>query len=120
MIWIPIGNKEHPFGGFFDGNNKTIRGLYIDNTENMQGLFGCCTENSQITNLNLEGGIVQANDYVGAIAGDMKGCIDHCNVSTISVEAHAYVGSIAGSAALLTNSMNGGLVFLNENEKNFR
>ena len=47
----------------------------------------------------------------------MKGCIDHCNVSTISVEAHAYVGSIAGSAALLTNSMNGGLVFLNENEK---
>ena len=116
-VWIPIGNKEHPFGGFFDGNNKTIRGLYIDNTENMQGLFGCCTENSQITNLNLEGGIVQANDYVGAIAGDMKGCIDHCNVSTISVEAHAYVGSIAGSAALLTNSMNGGLVFLNENEK---
>lgn len=60
---------------------------------------------------------MQANDYVGAIAGDMKGCIDHCNVSTISVEAHAYVGSIAGSAALLTNSMNDGLVFLNENEK---
>lgn len=41
--WIPIGTESNPFKGSFDGNNKTIRGLYIDKSVNdgeNAGLFG--------------------------------------------------------------------------------
>ena len=41
--WIPIGTESNPFKGIFDGNNKTIRGLYIDKSVNdgeNAGLFG--------------------------------------------------------------------------------
>lgn len=38
--WIPISDSTHSFLGTFDGNNKTITGIYINNTSSNQGLFG--------------------------------------------------------------------------------
>lgn len=39
--WTPIGTKNLPYIGYFDGNGHTIDGLYInDNTVYYTGLFG--------------------------------------------------------------------------------
>jgi len=38
--WIPIGTKDNPFSGFFDGNNKTISNLKITTDRKYNGLFG--------------------------------------------------------------------------------
>jgi len=38
--WLPIGTWEFPFNGTFDGNNKTINGLYANSTDaEHQGLY---------------------------------------------------------------------------------
>ncbi len=38
--WTPIGTNETPFEGVFDGNNKTIQGLYMDRSDiRWMGLF---------------------------------------------------------------------------------
>ena len=47
----PIGNKETPFTGTFDGNGKTISGLFLTG-EKYQALFGCA-ENVTIKNLQV-------------------------------------------------------------------
>ena len=39
--WTLIGTNTNPFTGTFDGNNKTISGLYINVTADYVGLFGC-------------------------------------------------------------------------------
>ena len=57
--WIPIGKwmsflDNKPFKGVFDGNNKVITGLYInDNTLDYTGLF-CYIESGTVKNLGLE------------------------------------------------------------------
>lgn len=38
--WTPIGNATNSFRTTFDGNGHTIYGLYINTTEDAQGLFG--------------------------------------------------------------------------------
>lgn len=46
--WTPIGNSTERFNGIFDGNNKKITGLYINNSLEYQGLFGYANENATI------------------------------------------------------------------------
>ena len=39
--WSPIGNESSPFTGTFDGNHKTIKGLFINRpSTSYVGLFG--------------------------------------------------------------------------------
>ena len=39
-VWTPIGTVSSPFNGYFYGQGFTINGVYINSTENYQGLFG--------------------------------------------------------------------------------
>ncbi|MCI8407996.1 MAG: hypothetical protein HFJ09_01825 [Lachnospiraceae bacterium] len=104
--WIPIGSKEHPFCGYFDGNHKSIHGLYInDNNRSYQGLFGYCTSESKITNLTIEKSIINvtSGNFVGGICGKMDGLLDGC----FSVRGWVYggfcVGGIAGEGNVVVN-----------------
>lgn len=58
ISWTPISDFDNPFNGTFDGRGHALSGLYI-NSEYMDlaGLFGYCTENSQILNLTVDGSI---------------------------------------------------------------
>lgn len=38
--WKPIGNSENQFQGIFDGCGNEVNGIYIENTDIEQGLFG--------------------------------------------------------------------------------
>ncbi|MDR3218720.1 MAG: T9SS type A sorting domain-containing protein [Dysgonamonadaceae bacterium] len=95
--WVPIGQGQNSFGGWFDGQGHTISGLYIDysdaqyayvgvaanihqgaanvNTGNMAGLFGRVNNqgaDSYIKNIILDKGLVKthpSNYSVGALIG---------------------------------------------------
>ena len=91
--WMPIPN----FTGTFDGNNKTITGLTINQstTDNI-GLFTSIAENGTVKNLTLDNVDITAGSNVGAVAGLNRGTIENCSVS----------GSVTGSS---NNSCVGGI-----------
>jgi len=73
--WIPIGTI-YSFTGNFDGNNKKITGLYINNTTlKIVGLFGTLEKNSETTisttvkNL----GVINVNVISSVSAGGVVG-----------------------------------------------
>jgi len=104
--WTPIGTSTNPFKGNFDGNNKTISGLYINTSENNQGLFGYVDDSGTasviIKNVHLADCYIVGGDNVGGIAGNMAGGYSsggfevlNCSVSGRIVGADN-VGGIAG------------------------
>jgi hypothetical protein len=100
--WIPIGHIDNYFYGNFDGNGKTIDGLYINNTASITpgysrtGLFGW-VQGGTIQNLGIVNADISAYESVGAVAGyvhsgTVKGCY-----STGVVSGSRYVGGLTGS-----------------------
>ena len=82
--WEPIGNEDHLYTGTFDGNGKTISGLYINSSsDNYQGLFGYLSTDGDNTgtvkDLTVSGN-VSGYWYVGGVVGynnggTVTGCI---------------------------------------------
>ena len=98
IAWMPIGNEKNPYAGTFDGNNKTITGLTINQpaADNV-GLFASIAEGGTVKNLKLDKVNITANSNVGAVVGENRGTIENCSVSVS--------GSVTGSSA---NSYVGG------------
>lgn len=98
--WEPLprneNNVQYEFTGVLDGLGCTISGVYINNNEDYQGLFG--TLNGTVRNLNITNSHIQGNNNVGAIAGTngTTGLIENCCNNSIVVGTN-YVGGIAGS-----------------------
>ena len=107
--FITIGREaDKAFSGIFDGNNCTIKNLYI-NIENIPtgkdytiGLFGMI-KNNEIKNLSVTGKITTATvNYVGGIVGyannnNTSVTIENCSSAVnISHNAAGYVGGIVG------------------------
>lgn len=94
----PIEN----FNGTLDGNNYSIKNLYVNGNSNAGGLFKTFT-GKKIQNLKIEGN-VKGNGYVGGIAGTImnssiiiENCIFSGNVENISQEeTYQGTGGIAG------------------------
>jgi hypothetical protein len=96
--WTPIGSSLTPFTGNFNGNNKTISGLSINNsTASYQGLFGYISGNlAKVENLSVEITITGSSAYVGGIAGYItNGEIVGCSV-TGEVSGASRVGGVVG------------------------
>lgn len=94
VSWPPIGNSAHEFDAHFNGDGHTIKGLYINTTENDQGLFGVVGVNGTIRNIKVEGAVTGGNN-VAIIAGENKGLIEVAN-STGSVSGAENAGGITG------------------------
>lgn len=70
------------FDGYFDGNNKTISGLLIDNQYEYTGLFGTIASNHWVKNLTVKGNIYWDEAYaVGGVAGRVLagGYLQNCH-----------------------------------------
>lgn len=118
--WIPIGAgnviESRAFSAYFNGNNKTITGLYVDERGNntCAGLFGrvnAPSDNPIIYDLNIEDAMVytgnatsDVNIYsAGILVGGMtclggsstKVIIRNCTVSG-TVESPMYAGGLVG------------------------
>ena len=109
--WSPVGNENSPFTGGFDGNNKVVKGLYI-NRPNMdfQGLFGF-GQGAKINNVCLVNPVITGKKNVGAVMGAIaipNGTYsDLTNNVTIggTISGIENVGGIVGLTACLgTNS----------------
>ena len=98
--WTPIGTKDNPFTGTFDGGGNTISGLYIDGNTNNVGLFGCIGTNGPATgtvkDVTLADSYVRGNELVGGICGWNKGgTLQDCH-NTGTVSGTTNVGGVCG------------------------
>lgn len=96
--FVPIGNPENPFSGTFDGNGKTISGLYVKITGGKSGgLFGVGYD-GEIKNLILsEACVIAEGGTAGILLGAIEGAftVKDCILNGGSVTAEK-VGSIVG------------------------
>jgi hypothetical protein len=94
--WVPIGaSSASSFQGTFDGDGKTISGIFIKGTAVNQGLFGYTGANSTIKNLSVSGE-VEGGYYTGGLVGYSTGTIRNCN-SAVTVKGTQYTGGLVGS-----------------------
>lgn len=98
--WTPIGgaNLASSFAGAFDGNDYSIKGLYINSTATYQGLFGYIKNTSSVKNLTVEGSVTTTANYAAGIVAYSNGApITNC-VNKVSVSGKQYVGGITSYA----------------------
>jgi len=94
--WSPIGNDSNYFTGSYNGNGKTIRGLYINlNETNLIGLFGFTVASAELSNINLDGVNITGQNQVGGLVGANFGAITNSYV-TGSVTGKNDVGGLVG------------------------
>ncbi len=97
--WLPIGRYNKEFCSYFDGNNKTISGLYINNpSQSWMGLFGK-TYYAHIQNLKVNNVNITGYTYVGGLAGELYAgtTVDNCSTTGSLYGTAGNVGGLAGN-----------------------
>lgn len=108
-VWTAMGKTVFSsgwYGGWFDGNGKTISGLYVNETNNYRGFIGCLGEGGSIKNLTIaDSYFTSTKSSLGAFVGTMgldsaavKPVIENCKLTGSIVSGTSYVGGIAGGA----------------------
>lgn len=98
------------FTGIFDGNGKSIEGIYVSASANFLGLFASVGNGAVIKNLTLKNITIQGRHFIGALAGEIKEEASIKNVQIMNAEISSSfedgknVGGIAGA--------NGGELFV--------
>lgn len=97
--WTPIGTKEHPFEGEFDGDGHVIAGLFLKaGSETMyQGLFGC-VQHAVIKNTSIRYSHILGYNFVGGFAGkaSLNTLFLNCSQEGIVEADRNFAGGIAG------------------------
>lgn len=111
--WTPIGkNNNKPYRGTFDGNGKTISGLYFnDSTADDAGLFGCVVGGT-LKNVGVLDSYFRGKNNVGSVCGEsMHASVNGC-YSTATVSGSSFVGGLVGfgQAGSIDNSYHIGTV----------
>ena len=104
--WTPIGNVSNPFGGCFDGNNKSIINFNNDSAGDGFALFNRAT-NASLKNIDISGQITVTTDsspYSAGIVAMADGCIIENCKSNVNITSAIEGSCIAGIAANLTGS----------------
>lgn len=118
ITWTPIadwmGNRTTQYSGTFDGNNKTVSGLYFNGDSTCIGLFGSSEADGNIKNVGVVDSYFKGNDHVGGVCGNNGGTITNCyNAGNLTaIELSAIVGGICGynNVGTVTNCYNTGTV----------
>ena len=98
MSFVPIGSADTHFNGEFDGLNYKINNLTINRPDSdYVGLFGY-QGSGTIENVNLIGGSITGQDYVGSICGYSTLAYIKNVSNTGTVKGRRYVGGIVGTA----------------------
>lgn len=118
ISWTPIadwmGNHTTKYSGTFDGNNKTVSGLYFNGDSTCIGLFGSSESDGNIKNVGVVDSYFKGNDSVGGVCGNNAGTITNCyNAGNLTaIESSATIGGICGynNGGTVTNCYNTGTV----------
>ena len=111
--WTPIGAKANYVTnilGTFDGNNYTIKGVYVNQgTDNYLG--GLFKYSNSIKNLTIKDSYVKGNNGVGGIVGvSINGIVENChnNNSTVIGLGRMAGGIVAYSQTSIEKCTNSG------------
>ena len=118
ITWTPIadwmGNRTTQYSGMFDGNNKTVSGLYFNGDSTCIGLFGSSESDGNIKNVGVVDSYFKGNDSVGGVCGNNAGTITNCyNAGNLTaIESSATIGGICGynNGGTIANCYNTGTV----------
>lgn len=117
ITWTPIadcmGNNITQYSGTFDGNNKTVSGLYFNGNSTRIGLFGSSEADGNIKNVGVVDSYFKGNDFVGGVCGRNDGTITNCyNAGNLTaIESSATIGGICGyNGGTIANCYNTGTV----------
>ena len=118
ITWTPIadwmGNRTTQYSGTFDGNNKTVSGLYFNGDSTCIGLFGSSESDGNIKNVGVVDSYFKGNDHVGGVCGNNAGTIKNCyNAGNLTaIESSATIGGICGynNGGTIANCYNTGTV----------
>ena len=118
ITWTPIadwmGNRTTQYSGTFDGNNKTVSGLYFNGDSTCIGLFGSSESDGNIKNVGVVDSYFKGNDHVGGVCGNNAGTITNCyNAGNLTaIKSSADIGGICGynNGGTIANCYNTGTV----------
>lgn len=110
--WTPIGGAKSStaYQGTFEGDGHTIEGLYINNANTYQALFGYIKD-CHISGITVDGE-VNAKQYVAGVVAYMgtktfvDRCVNKAKVSGTSTYVGGITGSVSQATSELTNSYN--------------
>lgn len=109
------GEKFPPipiFGGVFDGQGYTVRGLSITSEGSNRGFFRYLEDGGIIKNLNVEGVVIPEGEKnnIGGIVGNNSGILENCNFSGL-VKGKERIGGLVGwnnnTGKIINSSMEG-------------
>lgn len=122
--WAPIGTKENPFTGVFDGDGHSISNLNIENKDEYNGLFGYVTNNSNndydmsIKNLKIKEASIMTSNDTGILAGHIELnkedsiIIENIYLINGNIESpKGNIGALVGSIS--SSNINSNLQFVN-------
>lgn len=97
-LFTPIGNKNSPFTGTFDGNGYTISNLCIEGSTNC-GLFGV-TNGATIKNLTIKKASIVGQSQIGGFVGNAisSTIIDNCHFDGVLTGSQSLIGGFVGKA----------------------
>lgn len=108
LAWTPVGSKDFPFKGTFDGQGHTISNMTVNMPEAVEGKGAgfFARLNGTVRNLNFSGASVtavlsaSAGDGAAVVAGTIynTGLIENCTVNNSDVTSNRLAGGFAGYA----------------------
>jgi hypothetical protein len=94
--WTPVGLYQmFSYKGTFDGNGKTIYGLYVAADVTFGGLFGWVDTAGVVKNVNVHNSKISGGVSVGGIAAYNIGLLKNCSFSG-EISGSYRTGGIAG------------------------
>lgn len=98
-VWTPIADWNYysdiaQYLGTFDGNGKTVSGLYYSGNDCYVGLFHSISSRGVIKNVGITDSFLRGSEYVGGVVGRNDGTVSNC-YNTGSVRG-IYAGGVVG------------------------
>ena len=114
--WTPIGSSANPYTGTFDGNGKTISGLYYNNAEVMEvGLVSRAGKGSVVKNVSIVDSYFCADMFLGSIVGYNLGTVINCSNAGLLHGRSLIGGIVGGNIGTIRDCRNAGNVSGEEN-----
>ena len=111
--WVPIGGSlKYYYSGTFDGNGKTVKGLYRNVSANYVGLIGYLEGSGKVQNVTVADSYFYGGEYVGGVVGYScaGSTVSNCH-NTGTVSGSQNVGGVAGyNGGSMTECCNAGTV----------
>ena len=97
--WLPIGSEDAKFEGTFDGNGKSISGLYFDHREATVALFRYIASGGTVKNVRILASCLTGGGTRGGIVDTNEGTVDNCSYAGyIGCSNSSFLSPFAGCA----------------------